>query len=194
MPPALIAITPGDHTIARDLRPWLRRLGEAGLQGVLLREPHLSSAALSDLIAAATASVPWVALHDRHPDARSRGLPVHLHADAPATTLPHGRSCHGPEEVDAALRAGASWALWSPVWRPCSKPGDRRVPIGIEPFLEHARDRPVWALGGVTPDRLGALCRGGGAGGAVLGGLFSAADAQGAVASLRRYLRALRSR
>jgi thiamine monophosphate synthase len=82
-----------------------------------------------------------------------------------------GVSCHEAAEVDAAFGAGATYALLSPVWRPASKPDDRREPLGPERFLAIARERPVLALGGVTPERHAWLRARGAWGSAVLGGL-----------------------
>lgn len=191
--PTLIAITPGDHLVGRDLRPWLRALGAAGLPGVLVREPALAADALAQLVELAHACVPWVAVHARNPHAAGLGIPLHLHAGAPRPDVSHGRSCHSPAEVDEALALGADWALWSPVWRPTSKPGDVRPPIGSGAFLQHARGRRVLALGGVTPERLGLLLQGGATGAAVLGGVFAAPDPRAATERLCRYLRWARS-
>ncbi|HHO53214.1 MAG TPA: thiamine phosphate synthase [Deltaproteobacteria bacterium] len=189
-PPELLAITPGDHLVGRDLRPWLVALGAGGLPGVLIREPQLDRGDLLELIEIAVASVAWVAVHARHPHDPCPGLPLHLHASAlrPTTGRSYGRSCHSPGEVDEALAAGASWALWSPVWSPASKPDDTRPPIGPDAFLSRARGRPVLALGGVTPERFGLLRRGEATGAAVLGGVFAAADPASATEQLRRYL------
>ncbi len=168
---------------------WLRALGDAGLPGVVLREPHLSPQALQALLAVAEAAVPWVAVHDRHPEARRVGRPLHLASTAQAAPpgIPWGRSCHSREEVDAALAQGATWVWWSPVWRPTSKPGDRRAPIGEAAFVAHAAGRPVLALGGVTPARFLRLRQQGAYGAAVLGDLFGQASAAIAATRLRAY-------
>lgn len=188
--PALVGITPGDHERGRDLHPWIRALGGAGLPGLIVREPHLSRAALEALVAHAEAHVPWVAVHDRNPAARSLGRALHLAASEPPPARgPWGRSCHTRAEVEGAWRAGASWVTWSPVWAPSSKQGDARVPLGLDRFLT-APGAPVLALGGVTPERLHQLLDRGGHGAAVLGGLFGAADPRGAAVRCRAYLQA----
>ncbi len=170
MIPALVAITPGD---GRDLVPWLEALGAAGLPGVLLREPSLEPR----WVAAAVQAVPVVWLHWRCRDPRRYGLPVHEQR----------QSCHSAAEVDQALASGAAWALLSPVWAPTSKPDDSRPPLGLERFLAVAAERPVIALGGVTPDRYAAL-RAHGASAAVLGDLFGQPDPVAASERLCRYL------
>lgn len=185
--PSLVAITPGRPGLA--LGRWLTVLGAAGLPGVILREPQATDEALTELVATARAHVGWVAVHARHPSAARCGLPVHLPASGlPAPSGPWGRSCHTEREVAASWAAGASWVTWSPVWRPTSKPDDARPPLGLPRFLAVGRGRPVLALGGVTPERFGALRRGGGWGAAVLGGLFGQATPEQAAGVLRAYL------
>ena len=194
----LLAITPGD---GRDLERWLRTLGEAGLPGVLVREPAWDADTLERAVAIACESVPFVAVHDRNPHARALArrwnLPLHVAGGAPLPGPPFGASTHGEAEALAALAAGAAFCLLSPVWAPLSKPDDTRPTIGEERFLAVARDRPILALGGVTPERFHRL-RAAGAGAAVLGALsdvtlsdvtLSEGDPPDARAALSRYLR-----
>lgn len=195
IPPRLLAVTPGDHGRGRDLRPWLRALGEAGLPAVLLREPHAEASEVAALADEAARWIDAVIVHERCAGARALGLPLHLRAGplggrAPAG--PFGVSCHDGAELDAAFAAGASWALLSPVWPPRSKPDDARPTLGLEGYLDRAAGRPVLALGGVDADRLRALRLAGGWGAAVLGGVFDARTPDGAAARARALLRALR--
>jgi thiamine-phosphate pyrophosphorylase len=174
----ILAITPGD---GRDLRPWIEALVAAGLQGLLIREPGATADQLRSWLRAAP--IPLVAISDRNPHA---GLArVHAHAGAPVVAG-GGASCHSAAEVDAALSAGAAYALLSPVWAPSSKPDDRPT-LGPDRFLRIAAGRPVFALGGVTPERHHALMRAGAHGSAVLGGIFSAPDPDAAADRLRQY-------
>lgn len=174
MVPDLLAITPGD---GRDLVPWLTALARAGLPGVLIREPALDRRSLARL---AQIPVPYVVLHTRNPHAAQLGLPLH----GPGCD---GVSCHSEAEVNAAFAAGASYALLSPVWRPTSKPADTRPPLGLERFLAAAEARPVYALGGLQPDRYRNLRRHG-ARGAVSGALFGAESPEIAAERLSLFL------
>lgn len=190
--PRLLAITPGDHGRARDLQEWLRPLGEAGLPGVLIREPGIDAAETRALAREAVRWIPFVIVHDRCAGARATGLPLHLGESAVAEPiggtdpgrsllrnrddLPQGVrfgvSCHSREALDLAFGAGASWALLSPVWSPGSKPGDTRPTLGLERFVRWAAGRPVFALGGIDAERLVELRRAGAHGAALIGALF----------------------
>jgi hypothetical protein len=180
-----LGITPGD---GRPLDDWVRALGRAGCPGLLIREPSLDGAALDALVGLACDTIPFVAVHDRSPHARSiarrRGLVLHLPAGR-TDDVPFAASTHDEDEVTAALAAGAAYCVLSPVWSPSSKPTDARPTLGLSRFLAAAADRPVLALGGVTPERYRRL-RAAGAGAAVLGPL-AVADP---TAPMCRYLRA----
>lgn len=187
MMPTLIAITPGD---GRDLAPWIVALGEAGLPAILIREPALPPGPVADVVACARRHIRAVYVHDRC--AGARGLAthgVHLSSTADLTLAPRtfGVSCHTADAVDRALAAGASWAFWSPVWPPTSKPDDLRQTIGVTRFVSHAAGLPVYALGGVTPERHRALRTAGGHGSAVLGDLFGRPSPRDAARQLERY-------
>lgn len=178
----LLALTPGDDGPARDLTTWFGPLAEAGLVELVLREPHVSPDRLAVLCEAAAAQGLQVWVHDRHPAARARPEGLHLKADTPPPVgRQFGQSCHDPTELDRAFGAGATYALLSPVFRPTSKPDDRRPALGIDRFVAWAAGRPVYALGGITPDRAGPLRVAGAPGMAVLGAIFDPRDpAQGA--------------
>jgi len=183
--PSLLAITPGD---GRDLAPWVRALGEAGLPAILVREPSLADAELRQLARLAARWVPQVIVHDRHPAARDLGLPVHLPDDGrspPATAFT--ASCHDEAGMNERLRQGARFVLLSPVWSPTSKPDDGREAMGHQAFLALADGRPVLALGGLDATRHRALMRAGAAGGAVLGDLFGQPSPAAAAERLAAY-------
>jgi Thiamine monophosphate synthase len=183
--PTLLAITPDD---GRDLREWARCLRGNPAPGVLIRAPHLATAELRILVDQALDNFPLVAVHDRHPQAalitRATGALLHFPAGTAPSGGGFGASTHDEAELQAALSAGATYALLSPVWSPASKPEDRRAPLGLDRFLAAARGRPVFALGGVTPARFAEVLRGGGAGAAVLGGL-AGPDPTSALAAYR---------
>lgn len=180
--PRLLAITPGDHGVRRDLGPWLEALGRVGVPAVLLREPHLGRSELEALVAVARQHIGLVIVHDRNPHARALDLPLHLRGADLNGPLPHGVfgvSCHDRSELARAFDRGAAYALLSPVWSPTSKPDDR-PPLGLEGYLALAAGRPVLALGGVHAPRLREIEEAGGHGGAVLGALFGQPTVEGA--------------
>ena len=61
-----------------------------------------------------------------------------------------GISCHTEEEVEEALRDGASYVLWGPVFETPSKPG--AAPLGLSDLARLCRRFaiPIFALGGVN--------------------------------------------
>jgi hypothetical protein len=164
--PHLLAISPGG--LGADLDAWLALAQRVPGAGVLLREPDLPASELRRLAASAMKWAPAVVLHAKNPAARELADELGLFVHGPGGD---GVSCHDADEVDAAFGAGAAYALLSPVWRPTSKPDDAREPLGPERFLAIARERPVLALGGVTPERHTWLRSRGAWGSAVLGGL-----------------------
>jgi len=168
--PVMVAVTPGD---ARDLRPWITALGEAGLPAVLVREPGRSLEEARGVVAFALAHVPTVWLHLRtpHDEALLDAVDgVHL-PDAPweAPRRPWGRSCHSETAVQSAWAHGAHWTFLSPIHPPTSKVDDRPT-LGSEVF--RGLRGPVYALGGMTPERHREAVAAGAVGSAVLGDLF----------------------
>ncbi len=185
--PPLVAISPGD---GRSLRKWILPLVDAGLPGLILREPGCQSSELVSLLDELQ-GLQFLAVHSRTPNANelavTRRLPMHLTASEPPIELPHGRSTHSADALNRAFETRARYALLSPVWKPNSKPDDDRTEIGVNAFLRLRAHRPVFALGGVTPERYG-LLREHGAGAMVLGDLFHQKSPAAAVNRLRQYL------
>lgn len=97
-------------------------------------------------------------------------------ADALAASGAVGVSAHSPEDVREAAASGASYALFSPVYRTATHPD--ATPAGLVALrsaCEAAPEAwPVLALGGITPPRV-AECRASGAHGvAVLSAILDA--------------------
>jgi len=112
-----------------------------------------------------------------------------------------GVSTHSAAEAEAAASAGADFAVFGPVWPPLSKPGYGPA-RGAESFgdaCKAAAGMPIYALGGVTAERVAALrdagrtvpASGGGrpAGVAVIGAVFGVADPAAAALELARAVR-----
>jgi len=137
----------------------------------------VTQARLGELCDVARAAGLEVWVHDRHAHARHQSGGLHLAAGAlPPRNRPFGQSCHTAEALDRAFASGAAYAVLSPVFRPTSKPDDRRPALGVDRFVAWADGRPVWALGGITPERARVIREAGGRGVAVLGGIFAQPD------------------
>ena len=118
-----------------------------------------------------------------------RGLPLSAIRQVCGQDALVGVSTHGRDELDAAVGAGADFVTLSPVFEVTSKP-DAGEPLGVERFGQMARsvDIPVFALGGITPERVEACMEAGAFGVAVMSGIVAADDPEEAT---RSYLEVL---
>jgi len=203
LPPALIALSPGDLEPARvpAFLLALRRALAAGLPGVLVRERGLCEREYAEVfgavVEAAEGTAAWVAAHDRaHVALICGGRAVHLSfrslvpRDArrvvgAETTL--GLSTHAADATEEW--AGADYLFHGPVHATPSKVG-LQEPIGVA-GIARAVERaqlPVYAIGGLRPEDVAPLRDAGAAGIAVLGGIFGQRDP---AAATGRYLRAI---
>lgn len=117
------------------------------------------------------------------------GLPVDCLRGVLGSGAVVAASTHDLEELREAERAGADFATLSPVFRSPSKP-HYGPPLGVETFgaLVGEVELPVFALGGVTPERVERCVEAGASGVAVMSGVMASQDPRGAV---RDYLEAL---
>jgi thiamine-phosphate pyrophosphorylase len=153
---------------------WLRDLGEAGIGAVQIREKDLDDRSLYGLARLARAALPPAArllVNGRLDVALAAGADgVHLPADGvPAAALRArfgggvliGRSTHRVEEVERARDEGADYVTFGPVY---ATPG-KGAPVGVAELARAAAaGLPVYALGGVTLERLGEVAAAGASG------------------------------
>jgi len=100
-----------------------------------------------------------------------------------------GYSAHDDAEVEEGRAQGADYYFFSPVFETPSKPDEPPAGIpALRSFCATAAPTPVFALGGITPDRVPACQEGGAEGVAVLSGIM---EAEAPAAATRTYLRAL---
>jgi thiamine-phosphate pyrophosphorylase len=133
-----------------------------GVEMIQIRAKELSARELSDLVGRVrrVAQSSRILVNTRADVALACGAHgVHLPAGSiapqtirritPADFL-IGVSCHSIDELRAAEREGADFAVFGPVF---PSPTKSLVPIGIQAFREAAASvsLPVYALGGVTP-------------------------------------------
>lgn len=210
LPPGLVALTPGELVSAggglhlvRGVAPWLQNLDralQAGLPGVLMREPGLLDgdfhALLGELALRVRATGAWLAVHDRvHlvPASGADGVHLGFRSLAPGVA----RDVLGPQygvglsthAGDAPIDASAcDWRTFGPVYPTPSKAG-LLEPTGLDVLAaETERGAPVWALGGLTPARAPEVLATGVQGLFVRGALLGAKDPARATASFLRAL------
>ena len=196
-PPRLVALTPGTLREVRgsDLLARMEAAIEAGLRGVLLREPLLADAATLELARALRAllePVPggWLALHDRpHLLAASGADACHLgHRSLSCAEVraafgadtPLGLSTHAGDDV--AGWAEADYLFHGPLHATGSHPDraapDWTPPVGADGLRRAvaATNRPLLAIGGIGPAEVPEALRAGAHGVAVLSGIVQADD------------------
>jgi thiamine-phosphate pyrophosphorylase len=156
---------------------WLARLAAAGVGAVQVREKDLDDGAVYELARQARAALPppaKVLVNGRVDLALAAGADgAHLPADGvPVAALRRrfgqgvllGVSTHRVEEVELAMRDGADYVTFGPVW---PTPSKERYgpPLGIGELARAARlGIPVYALGGVMLSRFGEAAEAGAAG------------------------------
>ena len=180
----------------RSLEGVLARALAAGVRLVQLREKGLETDALKnlaeDILRLTDAHRAELLINTHAQLAVEIGAAgVHLPASGPlpqtvreayGDRLLIGCSAHTLKELEPAV--GADFVTCSPVYAPSSKPV---AGIGLNALREMvgATSLPVFALGGITPERV-PLCRSAGAAGiAVMSGILAAENIEAAV---RAYL------
>ncbi len=86
-----------------------------------------------------------------------------------------GFSVHGPEEAQKAIAQGADYLIYSPIFPTGSKPGHPGAGIeALKTLCQQFPNTPIYALGGITPNRVPACIEAGAPGIAVLSGILQA--------------------
>lgn len=192
-PPSLYVILDQQTAISRGhtLVEVAQAACAAGASFFQLRAPGLTLAELypiaSQVARVCTAYRATLLINDRIDLAQALGC---RGAHLPSTGLPTrvarslldsdawlGRSCHSLDEAKAAERDGASFVTLSPIYETASKPGYGPA-LGPQ-ALAYASPQlsiPIFALAGITPERV-ASCRLAGAYGvAIMSGICGAKD------------------
>lgn len=157
----LISACEAALTVAREATP-------PGTVALQLREKDLSARALYELAlrlrAICTRAGAPLIVNDRADVAIAADADgVHLPFDSIGVSMARkllgpdrliGVSSHSPPDVAAAAREGADFAVFGPVFDPLSKPATVPAcgPSGLKAACG-AGAIPVFALGGITPDR-----------------------------------------
>jgi thiamine-phosphate diphosphorylase len=106
----------------------------------------------------------------------------------PAPSLLAGASVHSVAALRKGEAAGARFAVFGPVFAPGSKPGEGAGLAALREVVVATRI-PLFAIGGITPERARLCIQAGAAGVAAVTGILHAPDAAGAISF---YLDAMR--
>ncbi len=197
-PPRLLLFSRGDLVDPRGAAAFaaeVRGLAEAGLEGLVLREPELGDGALVHLTRELRPHLGWLAVHDRVHVARAACADaVHLgwrsrplaRARGIAGDLALGLSTHAHD--DPATWSGADYLVHGPIAPTPSKAG-LVEPVGLDGFARALANRPgpavpMLALGGVTAELAPALRSAGAHGVAAIGAVLAAPDPRAALLDL----------
>jgi len=186
----LYAITDRTLVPGGGLTSLIPRLADGGLRGLQLREKDLSEEELLKLASAIRPAmeqhkVQWLVNGSMDVAMKVNANGVHLPSPAdprearrrlgPAALI--GKSVHSTGESRDAARGGADFLLFGPVFdTPSKRPFG--APQGIERLGEvcESVDIPVYAVGGMTPERVAGCLKAGARGVAVVSGLMAAED------------------
>lgn len=165
-----------DRQMQSELKAWLAKLKPMGADVVYARTQRMQAATAQDLLQAIAGEIPLLA----PATAFDPGLPAlgwHHPSYFKEVTGPgpwlRGRSCHSPEDLQAAEGQGMDYAFLSPVFSTATHP--EALPLGLEAFAQACRqvEIPVIALGGVRPGNANACLEAGAAGWAAIGAFRS---------------------
>jgi thiamine-phosphate pyrophosphorylase len=204
MPPFRFYLITDRRNVRYDAVAWLPRLAAAGLRALQVREKDLAPRELAEHCRRLTEALPRFGaprlyLNDRADLALALGFTgVHLREDSlelaqqPAVLrqrLRFGVSTHDLAGVRAAFEAGAEFATFGPVFETASKAG-YGDPVGLEALAATAQATPLplFALGGVTPERVRDCLDAGAAGVAAIGAVWNADDPVQALGRFREAL------
>ncbi len=206
MPPItfrLLLVTDRTQTGGRSLPSLVQQAVDAGLSAVQLRERDLSTSELLPLVREIQSiTMPYAVsliINDRVDLAMALGLDgVHLRADSlPSHSVRQligsrgliGVSTHSAEDARRASDDGADYVVLGPIFDTPSK-RSFGSPLGLDLLAEVCRNSsiPVFAIGGITCERVHGVRQAGAHGVAVIGALLTRDDIGAAVKEFTRAL------
>jgi thiamine-phosphate pyrophosphorylase len=178
-------VTDRRETRGRDLVDVVVAAVSGGVGLVQVRERDLPEPAVADLLRRLTARLGGTEariLVNGHPTlSRTLGVGLHLAASAPPLDPPrpplHGRAVHDEGEARRALAEGVSYVVVGPVFPTGSKPGHSGAGVAtLARLVEVVAPTPVFAIGGLTAERVVEVVAAGAHGVAVLSAILGAPD------------------
>ncbi len=206
MPPIdfrLLLVTDRHQIHGRSLLTVLSHAIQAGVQAIQLRERDLSTGELlslaGDIQAMAKSGGVSLIINDRVDLAMALGLDgVHLRADSLSARSVRriigprrliGVSTHSAEDVRHATQGCADYAVLGPIFDTSSK-RSFGPPLGLDLLADVCRRSPIpiFAIGGITCERVREVRQAGAYGVAVIGALLTRHDIGTAVGEFTRAL------
>ena len=192
--PRLYLLTDRHQTIQRPLTSVFTQALEGGVRLIQLREKDLATRELCQLAQTlsplfATYQAQWLindridlvlALNAGGVHLRTTSLPTIVARQLLGPERLIGVSAHSHKEVLRAESEGADFVILGPVFDTPSKREYGR-PLGLQTFERACRSTriPVYAIGGITPERVPELRRLGAYGVAVISSILQASNIQG---------------
>ncbi len=164
-----------------DFLTRMQRILAAQPHAVILREKDLCEAdyltLAQKLLPLCTATQVPLLLGGHPPLAATLGCGAHLPFARRTELVQGGISIHAPEEAQALQGSNASYLIAGHIWATDCKAGlAGRGTAFLQAVVQSAGTIPVYAIGGVTPDRMPAIRSTGAAGACVMSGLMTHPD------------------
>jgi thiamine-phosphate pyrophosphorylase len=178
-------VTDRRETGGRDLVAVVERAVAGGVGLVQLRERDLPEAEVEALLRRMLERLRGtparVVVNGHAALARARQVGLHLPAAAvsppPPRPLPFGRAVHDEGEARRALAEDASYVVIGPVFSTASKPGHPGAGLRtLAHLVRIVAPVPVFAIGGLTPQRVASVLAAGAHGVAVRSAILGAPD------------------
>ena len=172
-----------------DFLEQLERVLRLRPHGLILREKDLSDAAYTalakEVLALCRKEEVLCFLHSRIPSAKELNC-RNLHLSVPAldAMMPEERrqlreefdrisvSCHSMEDMQFAVECGASQIVLGTIFETDCKKGLKGSGTGFVREICRACPVPVYAIGGITPERLPEVMEAGAVGGCMMSGFM----------------------
>ena len=179
----LIAVT-NRMLCQRDYLTQIERICDRHPRAVLLREKDLPPGEYTVLARSVqeiclTRGVPLI-LHNFAETASALGIPrLHLplsrlrELNSPQDYEMLGTSCHSMEQLHEALSLGVSYVFFGNVYETTCKPGVSAKGLTLLRDICASSPVPVYAIGGISPERLPTVLDAGAAGGCMMSGFMT---------------------